>query len=69
MTEQTVAPLQLVVVATSDIEQDTSQAVEIFFPASPVDNRIEAEPAIPHLLHQFAAIKGNRKVHVEGRII
>src|SRR3954452_20539781 len=55
MAEQPVAPMQVVVVVGSRIEQDAGQLPEVVESFVHIHNRVEREPAIPYILSQFTA--------------
>ena len=68
VTQQSVTPLQLEVVLGADVQEDAVQPSEVLLAATPVHHRIEAEPAVPHVLDQFATREGNRQVNEVRRV-
>jgi len=69
VTQQPVAPLQVVVVVAPHIQQNASQLAEIVLAVAPIDDRVEAQPAVPDLLDQLTAREGDGKVDVERRVV
>src|SRR5438874_741783 len=58
--EQPVTPVQVVVVVPVGVEQDARKLAQVVETVVDVDDRVEAEPAVPHLLDQLAARPGHR---------
>src|ERR1019366_641222 len=67
--QQPVAPLQVVVVVATHVQQDAGQFAETVQTVTPIDDWIEAQPAVPDLLDQLAARKGDGQVDVERRVV
>jgi hypothetical protein len=67
--EQPVSPLQVVVVVGADVEEDPGQSAEVVETVVDVDDRVEAEPAVPDVLDQLAARPGDGQVDVERRVV
>src|SRR5207248_5522703 len=55
VTEEPVAPVQVVVVVRARIEQDAGQLSEVVEAVVHVDDRVESQPPVPDLLDQLAA--------------
>ena len=58
--EQPVTPVQVVVVVPAGVEQDSRQLAQVVETVVDVDDRVEAEPAVPDLMDQFSARPGHR---------
>ena len=48
--EQPVAPLELVVVVVAGVEEDSAKLAKVLDAVVDVDDRVEAEPAVPDVL-------------------
>ena len=69
VTQQPVAPVEVVIVVRSGVEQDAGQLPEVVESVVDIDHRVEAQPAVPDVLKQLAAGPSNGQVDVEGWVI
>ena len=67
--QQTVTPVEAVVVVAPHVQQDAGQFAEIVLTFAPVDDGVEAQPTLPDILDQLAARVGDGQVDVERRIV
>jgi hypothetical protein len=67
--EDPVTPVQVVVIVGTSVEQDAGQLPEVVEAVVNVDDRVEAQPAIPDILEQFAAGMRHGEVDVEGWLV
>ena len=65
VTEEPVAPMQVVVVVRARVEQDAGQLSEVVEAVVHVDDRVESQPPVPDLLDQLAAGMCDGKVDIE----
>ena len=69
VTQQPMAPVEVVVILLTGVQEDPAKLLEVVDAVAPVHDRVEAEPAIPDVLANLSARERHRQIDEERWVV